>query len=578
MLWMQENFNENTTGEPRTPDEAKQWMVEIERSNMPDHMKTTLLNSLKNLIKILEEKEKKTKTSKYMTGCAGLQPHPLLEREPMKLYLSFQTPNMKGGEPCPHCNKRLHQRAPLCYDVIDASPLMIKYRVECEVVRCAGCDSIFHAPAPDFLAPESMIGRYTPRAVAAIAMRRFLWGIPNMRQENICEIEGGSLPRSTQHDLLEEGRERLRPLLDHIYQASADAKSRCLDDRAFMILREKIAIEEEIANAAAVGKSKDSVRHGIHSTVVVSETVNEHRLVLVETSRSHQGNVEFELNQARTIQEPIIVTSDLSKSAKKVAPMPSKNEQGYTPVAKKSKSEDSERSIENLRGGCWAHVLLHLTEATDAIPEKQQVLIEWIRKIFKHDASTHEMTPLSRLEYHQKHTQQDVEMFFAAVEAMLQDSRAEPNSLWGKALRYITDNKGHLTLFLKVTGVHLHTNHVEATHLVQVRHENNSQHYQTIRGAQIGDAFQSLALTARENGVNPLHWITTCLEHCAKIALNPADWMPWNYQETLVKLNAMKPVTCAYRLAKKRAKRVIRVAAGRLNQEKKVANSEQVAL
>jgi len=580
LLRMQANVSEkeDDNGEPKTPEEVRQWMVEVERSNMPEHMKTTLLSNLRFLLEILEKKQKETEKSEDDSVTTSMQGHPFPERDTVKLHLSFQTPDMKSGEPCPHCNKKLHQRPSLCYDVIDASPLMVRYRVECEALRCAHCDAIFHAPSPDFLAPESMIGRYTPRAVAAIAMRRFLWGIPNMRQETISDIEGGNLPRSTQHDLLEEGRERLRPLLEHIYQASADAKVRCLDDRAFVILQEKLAIKEEITNAVAAGKRKDDVRHGIHSTVVVSETAEEHRLVLVDTSRSHQGNVEFELNQCRTVAEPIIVTSDLSKSAKKVEPMPTKNAQGFTPVARGSKNKEVVLSGGILRGGCWAHVLIHVTDAKDAVPEDQKNLIELIQKIFEHDAKTHEMTPGTRLEYHQRNTQQDVATFFASVETMAQDIRAEPNGLWGKALNYIKVNKEHLTLFLRIAGVHLHTNHVEATHLVQVRQENNSQHYQTLLGAQIGDAFQSLALTARENDANPLHWITTCLEHCIEMALSPADWMPWTYLETLAKLHAGKSVKCSYRLAKKRAKRVIRVSGGRGCQEKRDAATQQTAV
>jgi transposase len=577
---MQANISEDEddNGEPKTPEEAKQWMVEVERSNMPQHMKSTLLNNLKFLLEILEKKQKEVEKREDDRATASLQGYPFPERDAMKLHLSFQTPDMKSGEPCPHCNKKLHQRPSLRYDVIDASPLMVRYRVECEVLRCASCDAIFHAPSPDFLAPESMIGRYTPRAVAAIAMRRFLWGMPNMRQEMISDIEGGSLPRSTQHDLLEEGRERLRPILEHIYQESANAKIRCLDDRAFKILQEKAAIDKEITNAVAAGKRKEDVRHGIHSTVVVSETADNHRLVLVDTSRAHQGNVEFELNQLRTADGSIICTSDLSKSAKKVAPMPTKNAHGYTPVAKKSKKIDATPSDTILRVGCWTHVLLHITDAKDAVPEDQKTLIELIQKIFEHDARTQELTSTARLEYHQKNTQQDVEAFFALAEPMAQDPRAESNGLWGNALSYVIENKEHLTLFLRIAGTHLHTNHVEATHLVQVRHENNSQHYQTILGAQIGDAFQSLALTARENDANPLHWITACLEHCTEIALEPADWMPWTYLETLTKLHATKPTKCSYRPAKKRAKRVIRVACGRTSQEKSVDGTQQATV
>jgi transposase len=71
-----------------------------------------------------------------------------------------------------------------------------------------------------------------------------------------------------------------------------------------------------------------------------------------------------------------------------------------------------------------------------------------------------------------------------------------------------------------------------------ILHRKNAYFYKTEHGAQVGDLFMSLIHTCELNGVNPLDYLTQLLQHPNELAAHPADWMPWNYRETLQRLAA----------------------------------------
>jgi hypothetical protein len=62
--------------------------------------------------------------------------------------------------------------------------------------------------------------------------------------------------------------------------------------------------------------------------------------------------------------------------------------------------------------------------------------------------------------------------------------------------------------------------------------------YKTPNGAMVGDLFMSLIHTCELNGVNSFRYLTELLRHSADIARTPADWMPWNYDETLARMES----------------------------------------
>jgi len=61
--------------------------------------------------------------------------------------------------------------------------------------------------------------------------------------------------------------------------------------------------------------------------------------------------------------------------------------------------------------------------------------------------------------------------------------------------------------------------------------------YKTPNGAMVGDLFMSLIHTCELNGVNSFHYLTELQRHAVGVKCAPADWMPWNYGETLARMN-----------------------------------------
>jgi transposase len=490
-------------------------------------------------------------------------PYGISDADNITLHFGFSSHELAKGADCPSCHKaKLHVRAPLRYQIVDSLPGIIRFHIAIDVKGCTSCGNIFHAPHPHHLSRDSAIGKCTARAAAEISLRRFEFGIPNKRQESISTMEGVSLPRTTQHGILAEANERLRSLSEVLQKESANATLRVIDDRAFPIIQEKIAIREEIKAAEAIGKSKKDVRHGIHSTIVKSVTDQGHVIVIFDTGREHQGNIECRLQKMRTNPTPMITVSDLSSAAKKVEPMPEKNALGYTPTRLNTK--ESAKNLEvpfkpvGDRGGCWSHAYLHLAEATDAPQCKKSVLIEAINALFAEDEKTRTMNSTERYEHHQQYSRPIVDGFFVQVNLFKSEPEAEPNSAWGQALRYLSDNILHFRLFLDKPGIPIHSNEVEALHLVQVRHQNNSQHYQTLIGAQIGDNIQSLVRTAMANGENPFDYLTACLENYREVGEAPSRWLPWNFREALGEILLKRTQRVQYTLAPKREKRVCR--------------------
>ncbi len=68
-----------------------------------------------------------------------------------------------------------------------------------------------------------------------------------------------------------------------------------------------------------------------------------------------------------------------------------------------------------------------------------------------------------------------------------------------------------------------------------ILHRKNALFYKTVNGARVGDLFMSLIHTCELNMVNPFDYLTELLRHPAETKASPAEWMPWNYRETLAR-------------------------------------------
>jgi len=71
-----------------------------------------------------------------------------------------------------------------------------------------------------------------------------------------------------------------------------------------------------------------------------------------------------------------------------------------------------------------------------------------------------------------------------------------------------------------------------------ILNRKNALFYKTPNGAMVGDLFMSLIHMCELNGVNSFRYLTELQRHSADVKHAPGDWLPWNYTETLSRMQS----------------------------------------
>jgi hypothetical protein len=120
----------------------------------------------------------------------------------------------------------------------------------------------------------------------------------------------------------------------------------------------------------------------------------------------------------------------------------------------------------------------------------------------------------------------------------LNPTAAAARTSLGKAFSYLQRHWNELTLFLRVKGAPLDSNAVERALKKAILHRKASLFFHNANGARVGDLYMSLIHTAELNGQNPFQYLMALLRNSEAVGQNPQQWLPWNYTETLQRLNA----------------------------------------
>jgi hypothetical protein len=121
------------------------------------------------------------------------------------------------------------------------------------------------------------------------------------------------------------------------------------------------------------------------------------------------------------------------------------------------------------------------------------------------------------------------------------DSRKGIDGL-GEAITYMLKYWDRLTLFVHQPGVPLDNDVCERTLKKAILHRKNAYFYEMENGARVGELFMSLIHTCERNVINPFDYLTQLLKHAEELAAHPADWMPWNYRDTLAQQVVPQPI------------------------------------
>jgi hypothetical protein len=173
----------------------------------------------------------------------------------------------------------------------------------------------------------------------------------------------------------------------------------------------------------------------------------------------------------------------------------------------------------------------------DDFPEACDHVINTVAKIYEHDHKVKEqgLDDAQRLQYHQAHSGPLMRTLKVWLEDKFENKEVEPNSSLGKAISYMLNHWPELTRFLEVPGAPLDNNLCEQLLKKSILHRKNSLFYKTEHGAYIGDLFMSLIHTCNLQNINPFEYLTALQKHSSEIFQNPADWLPWSFENTIAK-------------------------------------------
>ena len=429
---------------------------------------------------------------------------------------------LQPGDACPECRDgTLYASKPGVLVRIVARPPLHSTVYRLQKLRCHLCGRVFKAKPPKEAGKE----KYDATARSMIALLKYGTGMPFNR---LAGLQGGldiPLPASTQCELVQDSAKRALPAYKELIRQAAAGTVCYNDDTTVKILecmgkRAKKRESEEDPSAkdpdANDAKEMDPSRKGLFTSGIVS-TCEGRRIALFFSGRQHAGeNLRDVLLQRDKELPPVIQMSD-------------------------ALSRNLPGELETLVANCLCHGRRRFVDVVEQFPEECRYVLEALKHVYHTDALAREreLSPEDRLALHQAESGPVMEDLHAWLSRQFDDRLVEPNSSLGGAITYMLKHWKKLTLFLRVPGAPLDNNICERTLKMVIRHRRNSLFFKTQNGAEVGDLFMSLIHTCALCDANPFDYLTELDRHADQLAANPADWMPWNYRQTLAQAASM---------------------------------------
>lgn len=422
--------------------------------------------------------------------------------------------SLKSGDRCPECKKgKVYDstKPGLLVRIVGQAPLAATV-YELEKLRCNLCGEVFTADAPEGVGPQ----KYDASAGSMIALLKYGSGLPFYRLQGLQESLGIPLPASTQWEIVQEMAAVIEAAYGELIREAAQGEVLHNDDTAMTILalmRESPYKEEPAEDFDDSEPARE--RSGIFTSGIVS-TREGRKIALFFTGHKHAGEnlTDVLKKRASELGPPIQMCDALSRNLPK--------------------------DLEVIVANCLAHGRRKFVDQVRNFPEPCRYVLETLREVYQNDALAKEkgMSPDERLAFHQAQSAPLMAEFEKWLKKQIEERKVEPNSGLGKAISYMNNHFNKLTLFLRVPGAPLDNNLCERALKKAILHRKNALFYKTENGAHVGDLFMSLIHTCQLTGVSPFDYLTELQTHAAELSRNPQEWMPWNYRNTLQRLNS----------------------------------------
>jgi hypothetical protein len=194
--------------------------------------------------------------------------------------------------------------------------------------------------------------------------------------------------------------------------------------------------------------------------------------------------------------------------------------------------------LKTVLANCLVHARRRFVEVVDDFPDECRHLLEILREVYKTDALARQqgLSPEDRLRLHQEQSGPRMADLEVWLREQIEQHKVEPNSGLGEAIGYMTKHWAPLTLFLREAGAPLDNTVCERALKKAILHRKNALFYKTQNGARVGDIFMSLIHTAELTHENPFDYLVALQRHHEQVTATPAEWLPWNYKDALVRL------------------------------------------
>jgi transposase len=378
---------------------------------------------------------------------------------------------------------------------------------ELEKLRCQLCGRVFTAQSPAGVGSE----KYDASAASMIGLLKYGSGLPFNRIEGLQGSLGVPLPASTQWDIVQASAPLLAPSYEELIRQAAAGDVLHHDDTTVKILElmgERAKQHAQLESAD--GDRRGTARTGLFTSGVVA-TQPGRRIALFFSGRKHAGeNLQEVLKQrAAQLPPPIQMCDALSR-----------NMSG---------------PLQTIVANCLAHGRRQFVEICSRFPDQCRYVLEALQVVYHNDALAREreLSAAERLAFHQAESGPTMGLLQAWLTRQLDEKHVEPNSGLGAAIAYLVRHWDRLTLFLRKPGAPLDNNVCERALKKAILHRKNALFYKTQNGANVGDLYMSLIYTCQLNGANPFDYLNSLQRNAMAVAVAPANWMPWNYRNTI---------------------------------------------
>jgi transposase len=406
---------------------------------------------------------------------------------------------LKTGDACPECpnGKVYAQKEPkTLVRIVGQAPVQATV-YELERLRCNLCGQVFTAEAPEGVGAD----KYDETVGSMVAQLKYGSGVPFNRLEKLEQRLGVPLPATTQWEIVEEAAELLEAAYEELIRQGAQGEIFHNDDTSMKILK--------------LERPEGDTRTGVFTSGVVSIRGSE-KIAMFFTGRQHAGENLADVLRYRAsgLNAPIQMCDALSRNVTKLS-----------------------AGAEALLANCLSHGRRQFVDVAENFPDECLYVLETLGAVYGTDAEAREqkMSWEARLVLHQEKSGPLMEGLHQWMTEQLNGHKTEPNSGLGKAMKYLLRHWHKLTLFLRVPGAPLDNNICERALKMVVLLRKNALFYRTQHGADVGDLFTSLIHTCDLNKVNSFDYLTELQRHAAELKANPAEWMPWNYRDTLAR-------------------------------------------